>query len=287
MNYKNYHVMKVLVGQPKISPHDYGRCLFQVIQTASQCSISSNQSFACAVGMAMGKENEDSTFIIRRISMLTNYPRNASKPLLGIVLAGISIIAPICVAYSAAGTLTGSHTKAIDTSHLDPEIQGIAENEINAALKHYQAKSAVIAIADRKTGTIIAFAEASKNKGQASWKTRLFPPASTIKPFIAAAAIDSGKSSATKSYECHSPYSVGGTKFNNHTPDVGRATLTEAMAKSINVCFIKAAQDTGATVVRKQLGEFGFDMNSWWQKNQNARFTTCNCSTGGKYTSIC
>lgn len=81
--------------------------------------------------------------------------------------------------------------------------------EINAAVKQYHAKSGVIAIADPKTGTIIAFAESSNNKNK-SWVSRVFSPGSTIKPFIAAAALDAGISSATKSYDCHSPYYVEG-----------------------------------------------------------------------------
>lgn len=28
---------EVLVGQPRFSAHDYGQCLFQVVQTVSQC----------------------------------------------------------------------------------------------------------------------------------------------------------------------------------------------------------------------------------------------------------
>jgi beta-lactamase class D len=272
---------EVLVGQPKISAHDYGHCLYQVVQTVSQCSLSSNREFACTVGMALSKENEECSFIIRRISMLSNYPHNASKPLLlGMAFAGLSILAPICVAYSAAGTLTSPKAKEVDISHLDPKMQRIAEKEITSAIKQYHAKSGVIAIADPTTGEIIAFAESSQNKNQNSWKSRIFSPASTIKPFIAAAAIDSGKSSATKRYDCHSPYSIEGKTFTNYNPNVGYASLTEAIAKSINVCLIKVSQEAGAPVIRKKLSEFGFDMNSWWQANQSDDLQLAKASLG-------
>lgn len=258
---------EVLVGRPKISPYDYGHCLFDVVQTVSQCSLSSNRKIACTVGMA-GKQNEDCTFIIRRISMLSSYPRHASRSLLGgIVFAGFSILAPICVAYAAAGSLT-TKAKAVDTSHLDPKMQKIAMKEINEAVKRYHAKSGVIAIADPRTGTIIAFAESSNNKNK-SWKSRVFSPGSTIKPFIAAAAIDTGVSTETKSYDCQSPYYVEGKKFTNYNPNVNSASLTEAIQKSINICLIKVSQEAGAPVIRKKLTEFGFDVDSWWQTNQN------------------
>lgn len=260
---------EILVGQPKISPHDYGHCLFEVVQAASNSSLSANREIACTVGMALSKQNEDCTFIIRRISMLSTYPPKASRPILGMALAGFSILLPIGLAYSAAGSLTHSKSGAIDTSHLNPQIQNIAEKEITAAVKLYQAKSGVIAIADPTTGHIIAFAEAGSNKNENSWKSRVFSPGSTIKPFIAAAAIDAGSSSATKNYDCSSPYYIEGKKFTNYETKTRSASLTEAMAKSLNVCFIKVSQEAGAPVIRKKLSDFGFDMNSWWQAHQS------------------
>ena len=272
---------EVLVGQPNISAHDYGRCLFDVVQTVSQCSLSSNREIACTVGMALGKDNEDCTFIIRRISMLSAYPLKSSKPLfLGVAFVGFSILAPICVAYSAVGSLTGSKAKEIDTSHLDPKIQYIAEQEINTAVKQYHAKSGVIAIVNAKTGNVVAFAEANKNKNQNSWKSRVFSPGSTIKPFIAAAAIDSGSSSETKNYDCHAPYSIEGKTFTDYKVSNGPISLTQAIAKSSNVCLIKVAQETGAPVIRKKLTEFGFDMNTWWQANQSDELQLAMASVG-------
>lgn len=270
---------EVLVGLPKISAHDYGHCLFDVVQAVS--SQSPNREIACTVGMALGKDNEDCTFIIRRISMLSAYPLKPSKSLLlGVGFVGFSILAPICLAYSAAGSLAGSKAKEIDTSHLDPKMQLSAEQEIKMAVEQYHAKSGVIAIVNAKTGELIAFAEASKNKNQNSWKSRVFSPGSTIKPFIAAAAIDSGNSSETKTYDCHSPYKIEGKTFTDYNPNIGSASLTEAIAKSSNVCLIKVSQETGAPVIRKKLTEFGFDMNTWWQANQSDELQLAMASIG-------
>ncbi|BCZ97228.1 TPA: cell division protein FtsI [Legionella pneumophila] len=261
---------EVLVGHQKISAHDYGHCLLQVVEAVSQCSLTSNREIACTVGMALNKENEDCKFIIRRISMLTAYSPNASRPLLlGIVFAGFSILSPICVAYSTAGSLTSSRAKEVDISHLDPRMQQIAEKQITTAVKQYHAKSGVIAIADPQTGNIIAFAESSKNKGLESWKSRIFSPGSAIKPFIAAAAINSGNSSETKNYDCHSPYYIAGKTFTNYNSNVESASLAEAIAKSINVCLIRVSQEAGVSVIRKKLTEFGFDTSTWWQADRS------------------
>lgn len=272
---------EVLVSHPKISAHDYGHCLFQVVQTVSQCALSPHQQFGCTVGMTLSKEKSDSTFIIRRITMLSSYPSKASKPLLlGIVFAGLSILAPICIAYSASGSLTKPHAKEVDTSHVDPKIQKIAATEIATAVKQYHAKSGVIAIVDSSTGNIIAFAQQSKNKEQTNWKSRVFSPGSTIKPFIAAAAIDSGSTSESKIYDCRSPLNIEGRTFTNYNPQLNSASLTEALSKSVNTCFIKIAQDTGSSVIRKKLSEFGFDMNSGWQANQSENLQLAKASIG-------
>lgn len=272
---------EVLVGHQKISAHDYGHCLFQVVQAVSQCSLSSNREFACTVGMALNTENSESTFIIRRISMLSTYPPKLSRPLLlGIALTGLSILAPICASYAAAGSLTSSQGKEVDTSHLDPRIQQVATKEIATAVQQYHAKSGVIAVVDPISGNIIAFAEAGKNKEQNSWKSRVFSPGSTIKPFIAAAAIDVGKSSESKLYDCPSPYHIDGRTFTNYNAQTNSVSLTDALSKSVNTCLIKVAQDTGPTVIRKKLGEFGFDMNSWWEANQSDNLQLAKASLG-------
>ncbi len=272
---------EALVGHQKISAHDYGHCLFHVVQAVSQSPKHSQREFACTVGMAWGRGKQEITFIIRRINMLTNYKVNKSKHLLlGTLFVGIAITAPICTAYAALGSLSGSKAKEVDTSLLNPEIQNIAVDEITAAVKKYHAKSGAIAIVEPSTGKIIAFAEAGTSNGAASWKSRIFAPASTIKPFVAAAAIDSGVVSETTSYDCHSPYYVDGVKFTNYNSDFGSVSVTDALAKSVNVCLIKIAQNTGPVVFRDKLAGFGFNMNNWPQKGKSEALQLATASLG-------
>lgn len=269
---------EVLVGHQKISAHDYGHCLFEVVQTVSRCSLQTYRELACTVGMALSTENEESTFIIRRISMLSNYSSNISRPLLGMALAGLSILAPIYASYAAAGSLTNHQGKEVDISHLDPKVQRIAVKEITTAVRRYHAKSGVVAMVDPLSGDIIAFAESGKSEN--SWKSRVFSPGSTIKPFIAAAAIDSGKSSESKQYDCPSSYHIDGMTFTNYNDQKNTISLTDALAKSVNTCLIKVAQDTGSTVIRKKLEAFGFDMNGWRKSNQDDNLQLAKVSLG-------
>lgn len=268
---------EALVGHQKISAHDYGHCLFHVVQAVSQYPKDSQREFACTVGMAWGSGKQESTFIIRRINMLSNYKANTSKRLLlGITLAGFAITAPVCTAYAVMGSLSGVKVKEVDISFLNSEIQNIAVDEITAAVKKYHAKSGAIAIVEPSTGKVIAFAEA----GKGSWMSRIFSPASTIKPFVAAAAIDSGVVSETASYDCHSPYFVDGIKFTNYDSSLGFVTVTDALAKSVNVCLIKIAQDTGPVLFREKLAGFGFNMNNWPQKDKSDALQLAKASLG-------
>ena len=226
---------EALVGHQMISVHDYGHCLFKVAQTASRYSESTHRKIACTVGMAWHSGDHEKSFITRRICMLSQYKLHAQRrSFVGVVLAISAIVGPLCTAYAAMGTLSQSTAKEIDTSSLNPKIQQIANAEIRAAVKKYHAKSAVIAVADPRTGKIIAFAEAGSVSGADSWKSRLFPAASTIKPFVAAAAIEAGVIS-------ESP------------------VMSDAMAKSDNIFMINVAKDLGSEKFRKSLAEFGFD----------------------------
>ncbi|MCW8450350.1 M56 family metallopeptidase [Legionella quinlivanii] len=270
-----------VVNRRNILALDYGRCLFHVVQNLSCNSMQSIPAFACTVGMALSKENKDSAFIIRRISMLNQYSGNRPRKMLsGTAIAVFSILLPLCVAYSATGTLSAAQIKEMDLSALDQRIQTIAEKEVSKAINQYHAKSAVVAIADARTGNLIAFAELSQSKGYPSWKSRLFSPGSTIKPFIAAAAMDSGKSSENQVYDCSSPYSVNGKTFRDSDPGITTASLSEALAKSINVCLIKVTEQTGAPIIKEKLSQFGFDMKTGWQSGQNESLQLAETAVG-------
>ncbi len=272
---------EALVGHQNISAYDYGTCLFTVAQTASKYSEAIHLKFACAVGMTWEHEENKKSFISRRICMLSQYQLHASRRSFSkIALTALAILAPLCTAYAAKATLPNSTAKKTETSSLDPRIQQIAEKEITEAVKRYQAKSGAIAVADPHTGQILAFAEAGSVHGNDSWSSRLFPAASTIKPFVAAAALEAGVGSESQIYDCHSPYDISGTKFTNWSPNFGEVSMTEAIAKSVNICLIKVAQDLGSVKFRKKLAEFGFDTHSQWRNDKSDALQLANAALG-------
>jgi cell division protein FtsI/penicillin-binding protein 2 len=167
------------------------------------------------------------------------------------VLAGaFAITTPVGLAHAAP---------SLDLKQVDLRLQRIAEVEVDAALTRFKAKSVVAVVAEPSTGTVVAFAEAHSDPTSETWAKRVFTPGSTTKPFVAAAALESGAVSEHQILDCSHPYDIGGRTFKNHDPKVRRVAMTEALAQSVNVCTIKMAQATGGKRVRHTLGQFGFD----------------------------
>lgn len=270
-----------LVGHQTISAHDYGHCLFHVAQTASQSHISC-QKFACTAQMAWGCEKETESFITRRIYMLSKYQRiGFNRKVFGSVFAISAIFSSLGTAYAAQKLFPEPNiSNEIDTSSLDPRIQKIADEEISAAVTRTRAKSGVIAVADAHTGKIVAFAQSGYVTGVNNWKDRIFSPASTIKPFVAAAAIDAGVSSASQVYDCHEPYNVDGTEFTNGYPNIQNLSVSDAMIKSVNICLIKVAEDLGSEKFRRTLSHFGFDMNTPWENDKSDALNLAHATLG-------
>ena len=272
---------EALVGHQLISAHDYGHCLFEVAQAVSTYSKTNHRKFACAVGMAWSGGEQEKSFITRRICMLSKYqPQGSQRSIFGVALAASVMIGPFCTAYVAKGALSPAVGQEINLSSVNLSIQQIAAAEITAAVTRYHATSGAIAVADFHTGKIVAFAESGAIQGPKSWKWRLFTPGSTIKPFIAAAAIDAGVASETQNYDCRQPYVVSGTKFTNGNRKFGMHSLTEAISQSINICLIRVAQDLGSKKLRESLSRFGFDMDSAWRIDGSDALQLANASLG-------
>lgn len=251
---------EVLVGRRPFEPYDYGRCLLAVAQAASQSIGSSRQDFACVVGMA--REGGSASLLQRRIRMLSHYRSAASRrTIVGALAGAFMITALLGLAYATQGTLAPRDVPSLDLSQLDPRLQRIAEVEVKEALTQFKAKSVAVVVAQPQTGTVVAFAEAHSEPKAETWAKRVFAPGSTSKPFVVAAALDSGAVSEDQIFDCQHPYEVGGHKFNNHQGNEGlkKVSTTEAIAQSVSVCTIKMAQATGKERVRHTLQQFGVD----------------------------
>lgn len=274
---------EALVGHQLVSAHDYGRCLYEVAQTALASIKSENRIHACAVTMAWMDADQNQSFIVRRICMLSKYNAPLRKTLFTSILGLLAVLVPLSASYASRGTFEqNTYASSSVINVVDNKIQRIAQAEIDDAVSHYKAKSGVVVVADPKTQKILAFAEAG-DRSQ-SWKSRIFPPASLIKPFVAAASIDEGLSSDDKIYDCQEPYSVAGVDFTNGNPKIGAMRLDDAMANSVNICFVKVAQELGVQRFRDALSRFGFKMKAWNPKNAELPLAQAAVDTGLSFT---
>jgi penicillin-binding protein 2 len=85
-----------------------------------------------------------------------------------------------------------------------------------------------------------------------------YPPASSFKPMTAFAALESGKVDGSTYFDCTGGMKIGNIwKANWHSADEGPMNVVDAMKRSCNTWFYKAAIEAGATAVTSMAVRFG------------------------------
>jgi len=152
---------------------------------------------------------------------------------------------------------------------IDLRIQYLAYRELKAAVQEHDAKAGSVVVVDVDTGEILAIvnqpAYNANDRGQVSparyrnrAATDLFEPGSSVKPFIAAAGIASGRYHADTIIDTNPGYVVIGPKrFPDHH-NLGAVPLTTVLAKSSNVGMIKMALTLEPKLMWDTLNAFGF-----------------------------
>ncbi len=86
-----------------------------------------------------------------------------------------------------------------------------------------------------------------------------YPPGSTFKPFMAMAALDSGKRSPSLVIQDNLTYSFGGRTFGSPEVDrPGPKDMRLAIVSSSNVYFYSLANEMGVDLIHDELKPFGF-----------------------------
>ena len=167
------------------------------------------------------------------------------------------------------------------TLTIDEVIQYIAEQELEVALKQSGAVRGTVLVMDPTTGAVLAWAlRPSFSPNQASdkysdlWKSHTkeevqglfrnhaatdpYEPGSTLKVFVAAAALEKGIVTPDEMvYGGDGQIPIAGTIV--HDPaKLGWVTFSKALAQSSNVGIIKAAMELGKTNLYDYLRSFGF-----------------------------
>ncbi|MGH8274733.1 MAG: peptidoglycan D,D-transpeptidase FtsI family protein [Gammaproteobacteria bacterium] len=155
------------------------------------------------------------------------------------------------------------------TTSLDMRIQYLAYRTLKHAVEKQHAASGSIVVLNVKTGGVLAMSsqpdynpnvrsdlEASRYRNRAV--TDLFEPGSSFKPFIIAAALDSGKWTPESTVATgNGTFTIGGYTVHDDEK-LGTITVTELLEKSSNVGAAKVALSLPPGYLYRILSGFGF-----------------------------
>ncbi|MGH7253920.1 MAG: peptidoglycan D,D-transpeptidase FtsI family protein, partial [Nitrospiraceae bacterium] len=151
----------------------------------------------------------------------------------------------------------------------DEVIQYIAEKELEEAVEASHAKGGIVIVMEPRTGAILALAVSPRFDPNAvraisadRWRNRAltdaFEPGSTMKMFVAAAALEENVlAPGTLIYGEQGRMVVANTVIHDHDKS-GWMTFAQVIQRSSNIGAVKAALSLGETRVHRYLTAFGF-----------------------------
>lgn len=152
---------------------------------------------------------------------------------------------------------------------IDLRIQYLAYRELKAAVQEYGAKAGTVIVLDIETGEVLAMVNqpaynpndrdqvaAARYRNRAA--TDIFEPGSSIKPFIAAAGIASGRYHGSTIIDTSPGFVQVGIKRIPDKNNLGPISLTTVLAKSSNVGMTKMAMNLSPKAMQDTLSAFGF-----------------------------
>ena len=156
------------------------------------------------------------------------------------------------------------------TVSIDALIQGIVEEEVRNGAHLAKARRAFGLVMDAETGEILALAQSDEfnpNGAEGVQPDALhnailqdaFEPGSTIKPLVAAVALDKKLVRTEEKMNCESGgrYQVGKHVVRDVHP-VGEVMFPEVLVRSSNICMAKIGQRMGKAALSDALDRYGF-----------------------------
>jgi cell division protein FtsI (penicillin-binding protein 3) len=152
---------------------------------------------------------------------------------------------------------------------IDLRIQYLAYRELKRAVQAHRAQSGSMVILDLRTGEVLAMVNQPSfnpnDRGQfaaARYRNRatndIFEPGSSIKPFIVAAALESGRFDASSIIDTGPGWFTVGAKTIEDKNNLGRIDLATLLIRSSNVGASKVALALEADQLWGELRRFGF-----------------------------
>lgn len=152
---------------------------------------------------------------------------------------------------------------------LNARIQARCEEALQVATEEHRARGASAVVMEARTGRILALASLPSfdpsDPGDArpeNWRLRpvqdAYEPGSTVKPFVAAAALSSGAVRRGERFDCRSRgIEVSGRWIRDHA-DPGVYTLDEVITYSANAGIIEVAERIRPEALWRAFDAFGF-----------------------------
>jgi cell division protein FtsI (penicillin-binding protein 3) len=152
---------------------------------------------------------------------------------------------------------------------IDLRVQYLAYRELKAAVQANHARSGSVVVLDVQTGEVLAMVSqpafnpndreqyaASRYRNRAT--NDFFEPGSSIKPFVYAAAFESGRYHPDTLIETGPGMLRVGSKTVKDKHNLGTIDVTTALAKSSNVAVVKVALSLKPQDMRSMLDRLGF-----------------------------
>lgn len=156
---------------------------------------------------------------------------------------------------------------------IDRAIQYIAEKSLEKAVLEYSAKSGMVVVMSPKKGAVLALAHfpffnpnSLKDFRPEVWRNRSitdpFEPGSTMKIFLAAAALESGGCTPNTIFFCENgAYRIGRNTVHD-THSHGWLSLQQIVKYSSNIGAVKVTEKIGPEVLYETLHDFGFGLKT-------------------------
>jgi cell division protein FtsI (penicillin-binding protein 3) len=152
---------------------------------------------------------------------------------------------------------------------LDMRIQNLANRELKAAMKAHNARAGSIVMIDVLTGEIVAMANQPTFNPNAREKlkpkmyrnravTDILEPGSSLKPFVVAAALASGRFNESSQVDVSQGYVKVGTRHVSDEHPQGVLDLAGVLAKSSNAAMAKISQQLEPKQIWTTLTQMGF-----------------------------
>lgn len=164
---------------------------------------------------------------------------------------------------------TKNNLKDPITLTIDIRVQNILKEELNKAIKSYEAIGGAGVIMQAHTGEILAlvslpdydpnFANNTPSMNKFNRATLgLYELGSVLKLFTIAAALDTRKVTLDTKYDVTAPIKIGKHTIKDTFPTKGELTVTDIIVKSSNIGTSKIATEIGGNTLKKYFEKLGF-----------------------------